>query len=154
MFLAEGVAAITTAAASVASISDLLSVQNITSLLAFLGMIAGYMGKSGLAAKLATASATVGDHKEQIQTTAALLRTVIRGVEAAKTGMSPDAKLKLVAAIQSVSKEAGMEAILSPLVVAVTKQGASPVEVATTLAEVLGKLQAAQHVKPAQEPTT
>ena len=155
MFLAEGVAAVTTATGG---LDAWLSPQGITAGLATLTTLLGVLatlakaaGKNALAAQLAGARETVADSQEQAQTTAALLRTVIQGVEAAKNAesLSPEAKQILLTAIQDVSKKAGMESTLKPVVEAVTKQGVEVPALLQTLSGVLEKLQAA---RPAPAP--
>lgn len=148
--LAEGVAPITSATGAGGVWDQWLTPQGVgaalgllTSFLTVVALILNILGKKDLAQKVTDANETVQDKSAQLQAAVETLRGVIGGIEEAKKGLSPDAKLHLVTTIQNVATKMGGQATLDPIVQAVKNGNADSATIMKTLNEALAKLQAA-----------
>ena len=144
--LADGVAAVTSASGGgwetwttpqgVAAISGLL----VTALSIF-ATILGLLGKKDLQQKVQDAHDTIQDKNAQIQAAVDALRGVVQGVEQAKGGLTPDAKLHLISTIQEVATKAGGQQYLDPIVQMIQSGKADSATLLQTINDVVSKIQ-------------
>ena len=143
--LADGIAAVTTAAGSWESWTTPQGVATISGLivtaLSVIAMILNLLGKKDLAQKVQDAHDTIQNKNVQIQTAVDTLRSVVQGVEQAKGGLSPEAKLHLVSTIQEVATKAGGQQLLDPIVQAIQAGNTDSASLLKTLNDVVAKVQ-------------
>jgi gamma-glutamyl:cysteine ligase YbdK (ATP-grasp superfamily) len=154
LLLAEGVAAISTSMPGsweswtgpqgVAAISGF-----IVTALSVIAMILNLLGKKDLAQKVQDAHDMVQGKNVQIQTAVDTLRSVIQGVEQAKSGLSPDAKLHLVSTIQEVATKMGGQQLLDPIVQAVQSGNTDSASLLKMIVDAATKVQQGAAAKPA-----
>ena len=151
--LAESVAAVSTSTAGsweawaspqgVAAISGL-----IVTALSVVAMILNLLGKKDLAEKVQAAHDMIQNKNAQIQATVDTLRSVIQGIEQAKGGLSPDAKLHLVSTIQDVATKMGGQQLLDPIVQAIQSGNTDSASLLKMIVDAATKVQHGAAAKP------
>ena len=152
--LADGIAAVTSASGGswsewttpqgVAAVSGLL-----VTALSVIAMILNLLGKKELAQKVQDAHDTIQDKNIQIQSAVDTLRSVIQGIEQAKVGLTPDAKLHLVSTIQDVATKMGGQQLLDPIVQAIQSGNTDSASLLKMITDAATKVQQGATAKPA-----